>query len=492
VAASPTPLVELRQVGKRFPGVLANDAIDLALYPGEVHALLGENGAGKSTLLSMLAGLLRPDSGEIWLNGSAVALDSPAAARAHGIGAVPQHSSLIPTLTAAENLLLGEGRGLRRPDRQAAAARFSALCDQFGVAIDPGRLAGSLSLGEQQLTEILRALHGSRVLVLDEPTSMLTPDGAKILLAILRRATADGAAVLFITHKLDEALAVAARVTVLRHGRVAGRFGQGDERELVLEAMFGRAAESMRPGPLPPAPSHKGRGSDVLTMHVPVALSIGAGEIVGIAGIDGNGQTELAEMLAGQRAATGSIMLDGRDIAGLDVAARHRRGLRYVTDDRLGEGTVGAFPIALNLLLKRIGDAPFWRHGIARKAAMTAHADTTIAANDIRAPGAWTRVGNLSGGNVQKLVLARELEGAPRFVIYNKPTHGLDAATQAAIRRRVAAQAEGGVACLLISPDLDELLLLCDRIFVMRDGRLLGPLANDGDTRRAAAALMAG
>jgi simple sugar transport system ATP-binding protein len=489
VTALPRPLVELRQVGKRFPGVLANDGIDLTLYPGEVHALLGENGAGKSTLLSMLAGLLQPDSGEIWVDGATVVLDSPAVARALGIGTVPQHSSLIPTLTVAENFLLGEGRGLRRPDRKAAAAHFSALCRQFGVAIDPNQPAGELSLGEQQLTDILRALHGSRVLVLDEPTAMLTPDGTQTLLAILRRATADGSAVLFITHKLDEALDVAARITVLRHGRVAGRFERDAERELVLEAMFGRATEALRAGPLPPTPSHKGSGRIVLSVG---GLSIAAGEIVGIAGIDGNGQTPLAEMLAGQRAATGTIMLDGCDIAGLGVAARHRLGLRYVTDDRLSEGTVGAFPIAMNLLLKRIGDTPFWRRGIARTAEMGDHADKMIAANDIRAPGPWAPVATLSGGNVQKVLLARELEGAPRLVIYNKPTHGLDALTQSTIRRRIAVQAEAGVACLVISPDLDELLLLCDRIFVMRDGRLLGPLANESGTRHAVAALMAG
>jgi simple sugar transport system ATP-binding protein len=499
--AAPQPLLELHGLGKRFAGILANDAIDLALYPGEVHALLGENGAGKSTLVSMLGGLLKPDAGSIRLDGSAIALASPATARTRGIGLVAQHPTLTPTLTVAENLVLGEGWGLRRPDRDAAAAWFAAQCTAFGLAVDPSLPAGRLSLGEQQLVEILRALRQrSRVLLLDEPTAMLTQEGVGTLLAIMRRATADGAAVLFVTHKLDEALDVAARITVLRHGRVVGRFGpeQPADRGQVLGAMFGgRQATSL-------SPRKRGRKGDVailsvqnLTLASPalnrISFSVDAGEIVGIAGIDGNGQTALAEILAGQRAAdSGSIRLDGADIEGRGVAARQRLGLRYVTDDRLGEGTVGAFPVALNLLLKRIGDAPFWRHGLARPPAMAAHAEQMIRAHDIRAAGPWAPADTLSGGNVQRLLLARELDGAPRLVIYNKPTHGLDAVTQAATRQRILAQAEAGVAGLLISPDLDELLLLADRIFVMRDGRLYGPIAGGDGARHAAADLMAG
>jgi simple sugar transport system ATP-binding protein len=492
------PLLELRQVVKRFPGVLALDGVDFALHAGEVHALLGENGAGKSTLLSLLAGLQRPDAGTLLLHGAPIVLDSPAAARRHGIGVVQQHSTLVPSLTIAENLLLGGGPALRRPDRRAVSARFVALCQGFGLAIDPARLAGGLSLGEQQLAEIVRALwHGGRGLALDEPTAMLTPAGTAQLLDILRRLRAAGTAVLLITHKLDEALDVADRITVLRRGRVAGRFVPGERplRERLLAAMFGDAA---------PAPSVAGKrapGGDVLRVQNltlaaaldTVSLAIAAGEILGIAGIDGNGQTQLAEILAGQRAAdSGTTSLNGTDLAGIGVAARHRLGLRYVTDDRLGEGTVAAFPVAHNLLLKRIGAAPFWRHGVARSRAMANHAASLIAAYDIRASGPWAPVGTLSGGNVQKLLLARELDGTPRVVIYNKPMHGLDAMTQAAIRRRIAAQAAAGVACLLISPDLDELLLLSDRIGVLREGRLLGPLPNGPGARHAVAALMAG
>ena len=499
--------LELRRVGKNFPGVQALDAVDFALHAGEVHVLLGENGAGKSTLLSLLAGTLRPDAGEILLDGAPVVLDSPRAARARGIGAVPQHPLLIPTLTVAENFVLGDGRGLRRPDRRAAAARFAGLCGGFGAGIDPNTRAGLLSLGAQQVVEIVRAVaHGNRVLVLDEPTAMLPPEHVATLLGLLRHATASGAAVLFITHKLDEALAVADRITVLRYGRVAGRFAPpwgGDAREQVLAAMFGDGEQKP---PLPTsvhfaAQAHKGRGSEVLSVSGlrlagvldGVAFTVAAGEILGIAGIDGNGQTQLAEILAGQCGAdAGRVVLDGADLAGHGVAARHALGLRYVTDDRLGEGTVGAFPVALNLLLKRIGAAPFWRHGVAHDRAIARHAERLIEAYDIRAPGPWAKVATLSGGNVQKLLLARELEGNPRLVVTHKPTHGLDARTQDATRRRIAEQAARGVACLLISPDIDEILLLADRIAVMRDGRLLGPLPNGAGARHAVAALLAG
>jgi ABC-type uncharacterized transport system ATPase subunit len=510
------PIVEIAGVTKRFPGVIACDRVDLAIRLGEVHVLLGENGAGKSTLVGMLSGLQQPDEGTIHVDGEPRTITSPRRALDLGIGTVFQHVMLVPSLTVAENVALG-GAWWRRPDRAALSGEIRATGAGLGIAIDPEAVTGSLSLGEQQQAEIIRALmRGGRVLILDEATAMLTPKGAEDLGALMRRLAARGLAVVFITHKLKEAFAYGDRISILRLGRKVGEIGPErlhglDEAAVTTEIvrlMFGTAVPVAATDPglsvlavrdpaarsLPAVLEVRDLAvADPVCTVIGISLSVGAGEVLGIAGIDGNGQKQLAETLAGQRPAkSGSILLEGRPIDRLDVGARRRLGLRYVTDDRLSEGTVGSLPVSTNFLLKQIGEPPFWCWSVDRPAAIAAHARRLVAEYDVRTPGMETPIARLSGGNIQKALLARELSGPAKIVIFAKPTSGLDLQTSVAIRRRIREGADAGIATLLISTDLDELLELCDRIAVMSRGRLVGTVARDADTRRRVGEMMTG
>jgi simple sugar transport system ATP-binding protein len=506
----------VRNITKRFPGVVANDAITLDFHAGEIHVLLGENGAGKSTLIGMLAGMLQPDAGEILVDGRPVVITSPRASLNLGIGTVFQHVLLVPTLPVIANLMLGGTwwRGLRR---RAALARFRELSVLLGVTINADALVGSLSLGEQQQVEIMRALwHGEKVLILDEPTSMLTPQGVNDLGAVLARLRARGVAIILITHKLAEAYEFGDRISVLRQGQLVGaltpdRLEMMDEQaasDAVVEMMFGSVADheqdadilvgrgrrALRTHPVDRSAPPRLEAIDLTTETLRgVSLELWPGEVLGIAGIDGNGQKHLAEALAGQRTVThGSIVLDGIDITREAVAERRRRGLRYVTDERVGEGIVSGFSVAANLLLKEIGAPPFWQRGITDWNRIHAHGRDAIARHDIRAPSERMPVGRLSGGNIQKVLLARELDEAARVVIYNKPTQGLDLQNTRLAHDRILAGAESGLATLVISTDLAELLDLCDRIAVMVRGRIAGVLENGFDVERAIGALMTG
>ncbi len=519
-AGATAPAVELIGITKAFPGVVANDDISLTVLPGEVHCLLGENGAGKSTLMSVLSGMTQPDAGRIRVAGRDVHIDSPRAALGLGVGMVYQHSTLVPALSVLENLLLGEGGGLRL-DAAGGEARLAELAATLGVQIDPSARTGDLSLGEQQQVEIIKALwRGSSVLILDEPTSMLAPEGVAELQKVLVRLKSAGQAVIFITHKLHEAASIGDRVTILKGGRVVGSLGEDVLRSRTPEELQAEIVAIMFGEEPAPAggiaeleatlPEHRrakratgdtllelagvAAGGDGLSPGIAdVSLSLHEGEILGVAGVDGNGQRELAEVIAGQRrTSAGDVRLFGAPIGKLDVRARQKLGLRYVTDDRLGEGIVGSLGVGLNLVLKRIGQQPFWKRGRIRNGEIEREARDLVTRFDVRTPSVATRAATLSGGNIQKVLLARELSSSPKVVVFNKPTYGLDIRTTLAVRNRIRDLAAEGVGSLVISTDLDELLDLCDRIAVLYQGRLVGTFENEPGAAERIGELMVG
>lgn len=512
------PALSVRDVTKRFGEVVANASVSLDAYAGEVHCLLGENGAGKSTLIAMLAGLQQPDEGSFEVEGAPCELRSPAVAHERGIGVVYQHSTLIPTMSVIDNLMLTQHRGFWL-DLATARTHLEELSALLGAVIDPDQRVSELGLGQQQQLEIAAVMQaGPRVLVLDEPTSMLSARGITELTDSIRRLTASGVAVIFVTHKLDEALALGDRITVLREGKVVHRFERDELRQegedqataLILAAMFGETVsvqggsdrelrevrrqarsedrEALSLEFVSTLAAHEG------TPIKDVSLKIHAGEIVGVAGIDGHGQRHLAEVIAGQRMPdSGTITLDGQDLTRLSIRKRQRLGVRYVTDDRLREGIVGSFSVALNLLLKRIGERPFWRFGRMNREAVDAHARKLIEQYGVRASSPAAAAGTLSGGNIQKILLARELAGEPRVVVFHKPSYGLDLKTVHLVRDKIRRLAQDGAAVLLISTDLDELIELGDRIEVMSHGEIVGRVENNsGHVREQVGSLMVG
>jgi ABC-type uncharacterized transport system ATPase subunit len=540
------PILEMRGVTKRFTGVVANDRIDFDVRAGEVHTLFGENGAGKSTLMRVLYGLHRPDAGEIRIDGVPVTISSPADAIRWGIGMIHQHFMLVQTLTVADNVALGlpSSRGpLTDPDR--VAARIRQLSDAYHLRVDPEAVVWQLSVGERQRVEIVKALYRNvSLLILDEPTAVLTPQEVNDLFAVLRRMAADGKGLVFISHKVNEVLGLSDRITVLRAGRNVGTMPVAEaSRDRLVQMMVGHALEAPEPsvtgaigeGAAPGRPDVAAEPPSARTSleHAPAAsaastgmvsagavpssqgrlavrdlrvkgdrgveavrgitLEVHAGEIVGIAGVSGNGQRELAETISGLRRPTsGSILLDGTELAGGTPARGRAAGLGYVPEERMRDGVVADFSVAENLLLVDIQGPAFSRFGFLRSGQIRRRCEALVAAFDIRTPGLDTPVRNLSGGNIQKLIMARELSRGPRVLLVAQPTRGIDVAAAQYIHGRLREQRREGTAVLIVSEDLDEVMSLADRVLVMYEGAIIGEADPRTSTRAEIGLMMAG
>jgi len=498
------PLVRLEGITKAYPGVLANDGVSFELRAGEVHALLGENGAGKSTLMGVLYGLQRPDLGRILFDGEEVTIGGPRDAMALGIGYVQQHFSLIPTLSVAENLVLAQRFGGQGISLREGAAAVRELSARYGLDVKPDTPVERLSIGEQQRAELLKALARSpRVLILDEPSSLLSPQEVEQLGVVIRQLAAEGIGVTLIAHKLDEVLAVVDRVTVLRRGRNVRTLVRAEASRLLLgELMIGDVAavtDARRESPdtagavALEVADLTVRGDRGQVAVDAVSLTLRRGEILGVGGLEGSGQVELAEAIAAvRRAAAGSIRLDGREITALNVRARQRLGIGHIPADRRRAGLVGDLSVAENLVLPVIGDRRFSRFGVLGRDALAAHAEDLIERFGVRTPSPDAPVSTLSGGNQQKVVIARELSREPSVVLACYPTWGLDFAATAAVHAELARQRSAGAAVLLASMDLDELLGIADRILVMQGGRIGGEVAAGATSAEEIGLLMGG
>ncbi|HMJ35130.1 MAG TPA: ABC transporter ATP-binding protein [Baekduia sp.] len=485
--------LELRGITKRFGALTANDAVDLQLRRGEIHALLGENGAGKSTLMSMVYGMARPDEGEILVEGEPVSVDSPRDAMAHGVGMVFQHFMLIPVMTVAENLVLGaEPRRRGLLDIGAARRRTRELSDRYGLKVDPDARVSDVSVGQQQRVEILRALdRGARILVLDEPTAVLTAQETHELAEVLRTLRDAGTSIVFITHKLHEVLEIADRVTVLRRGKTIGTIDTAAADEASLARMMvGRDVvlrvekEPARPGePLLEIDDVHAVDDRGLPAVDGVSLQVRAGEIVAVAGIDGNGQSELIDLVAGLRPCTsGHVRLRGKDITNCSPRAAREAGMGHIAEDRHRRGLVLDFNLSENLALMDYRHEA--RFGLLKPRRMLEAAKRLLGEFDVRGGTPATPARSLSGGNQQKVVIAREISGNPDALIAAQPTRGLDVGAIEFVHRRLLAERDAGRAILLFSLELDEVRSLADRILVIYDGRIVGelpPTASDED-----------
>ncbi len=477
------PLVVMEHISKRFPGVLANDDISLEIRPGEVHALIGENGAGKSTLMRVLYGMYPADSGRIVIHGNEVKIATPRVAIQHGIGMVHQHFVLVDPFTVTENVILGDEESAVI-DARKAETRVAEIAHTYGFAIDPHAIVEDLSVGEEQRVEILKALYrGVDILILDEPTAVLTPAESKELFENLRRLRATGKSVVFISHKLDEVLEIADRITVLRRGRVVGETTPtGTSKAELAEMMVGRPVLFRLDKP------QIRFGEPVLELQGLVGgrlhgldLQVREGEIVGVAGVEGNGQRDLADAIMGLRPLdAGRILLEGIDLAGRSTRQIRNAGVAFIPEDRQDQGLVLPMTVWENAVLGRQDDTPFVnRWGVLAVAAIKRLATKLIELFDVRARGINVTAETLSGGNQQKLILARELETDPRLLLAAQPTRGLDVGAIEFVWREILEQKAAGRAVLLISAELDEIYALSDRIVTLYEGRITGEFSPD-------------
>ncbi len=498
------PLLELRGISKAFPGVVANDHIDLELHQGEILALLGENGAGKTTLMNILYGLYTPDEGQIIIRGQETTIHSPNDAIFQGIGMVHQHFMLVPPLTVTENVMLGVESVVRGIflDRRSASARIREISTTYGLAVDPNAIISTLPVGVQQRVEIIKVLYrNADILVLDEPTAVLTPQEVQDLFKIIRSLVERGKSVIFITHKLKEVMALADRIIVLRRGQVVGTTTPTEADEGTLASMMvGRAVdlvvhkEPAKAGDVVLAVEGLQVADNRQNLAVNnVSFQVHAGEIVGIAGVQGNGQTELVEALTGLRKVLdGHVRIVGLDTTHASPRTITEQGVAHVPEDRQRDGLVLSFPVADNLVLSTYYLRPYaWGVALQEKAIL-ATASALVREFDVRTPGVDTPVSNLSGGNQQKVIVAREFSRPIKVLIASQPTRGLDVGSIEYIHRRIIEKRDEGTGVLLVSSELDEIMELSDRIAVMYKGQIMATVKADQVTREQLGLMMAG
>ncbi len=501
--ADAPPMLEMRGITKRFPGVIANENVTFDVHPGEVHTLLGENGAGKSTLMKILYGLYQPDEGEVFLNGEQVKLQSPSDAIEHRIGMIHQHFMLVPTLTVAENVALGLS-STRGPitDLKHVSQKIKSLSDRYGLQVDPDSYIWQLAVGERQRVEIIKALYRDvQLLVLDEPTAVLTPQEVDDFFVILREMTSDGRGLIFISHKMNEVMELSDRISVLRLGKLVGTTTpQQTTRQDLAQMMVGREVQSIRAER--PASSDQialniqglrvggDRGVDAL---VDFNLDVRQGEILGVAGVSGNGQRELAEAITGLRPVkNGSIDLAGKAIAGLNPKQVRDAGISFVPEERMRDGAIGEFSVADNIVLHNHSSEQFSRAGFLNFGAIRAHCAKLVEDFKVKTPTIDTPAKNLSGGNIQKFIIARELDSDPDVLIAAQPTRGVDIGAAEYIHSRLLSARNAGTAIMVISEDLDEVMLLADRIAVVCQGRMMGVVDRADASREKLGLMMAG
>ena len=500
---SEVPALELRGITKRFGPVVANGGIDFDLRPGEVHALLGENGAGKSTLMSILYGLYSPDEGEIRVNGEPVEVDSPSRAIDLGIGMVHQHFMLVPVMTVTENIVLGEEptRGVLLDVREGAR-RVKELSDRYGLAVDPDAVIEQVSVGMQQRVEILKTLYrDARILILDEPTAVLTAQETKELFDVLRTLKADGVSIVFISHKLNEVLEISDRVTVLRRGkRIDTVRTEGATEESLARLMVGRDVllrvekeQSRRGEPVLEVEDVHVRDERGLEAVKGVSLEVREGEIVAIAGVDGNGQLELVQAIAGVRTPeSGRVSVDGRDVTGRGVRGTTEAGVAHIPEDRQLCGLVLDFTLAENLALREYREPPISNHGLLSVGQMKERARTLLREYDVRGGDPDTLASALSGGNQQKVAVAREIASNPRLLIAHQPTRGLDVGAIEFVHGRLLEERKNGRGVLLVSLEFEEIRALADRILVLYEGKVVAEFPPDVSEEELGVAMTGG
>jgi simple sugar transport system ATP-binding protein len=503
VSQSSPPALELKGITKKFGSVVANDRVDFDVFPGEVHALLGENGAGKSTLMSVLYGLYKPDAGEILIDGHPVEISSPSTAIELGIGMVHQHFMLVRVMTVAENIVLGQEPSRRGVlDLKAARARVRDLSDRYGLAVDPDAVIEDITVGAEQRAEILKALYrNARILVLDEPTAVLTAQEVRELTGVLNRLKKDGTAIVFISHKLGEVLEVADRITVLRRGKKVDTVRREGATELSLarlvvgrDVLLSAEKTASKPkGPLLEVSDLYVRDDRDLQKVSGLSLSVRAGEIVALAGVDGNGQQELVDAICCMRAPeSGTVAIDGVEIAGKGVQAATEAGVAHIAEDRQLRGLVLPFTLAENLALREYRSPELSGHGWLRLGYMKERAAKLLTEFDVRGGGPDTYAAALSGGNQQKVAVAREIASNPKVLVAHQPTRGLDVGAIEFVHRRLVEERDKGRAVLLVSLEYEEVKALADRILVIYEGKIVGEFAPDAGEEELGIAMTGG